>query len=558
MDETRAYAFGSFVLRPGYRELRDASGPVPIGSRALDILITLVTRHPAIVSKNELIAAVWPNRTVVENNLTVHMAALRRALGDGRDGARYVQTLHSRGYCFVAPITAIEAEPRAGAPPAAAASDAEPPPPGKPSIAVLPFQNLSGGSEQEYFADGVVEEIITALSRIRWLFVIARNSSFMYKGQAAVDIRRVGRELGVRYVLEGSVRRGGNRVRITAQLIEAETGAHLWADHFDGALEDIFELQDRVAISAAGVVEPALEAAETSRAVRRPTRDLTAYDLYLRAAPLHRSFTREGICGALALLDRAIERDPHYGPALARAAICHERLRHDGWSADPEADQRQAVDLARRALQMSPDDPTVLGDAAFVLSFAEDEDITSVLAMADRALELNPGFARGWYISAIILGRAGYPDESLVRAERAMQLSPRERHGPYLIPAGYAHLIKRDFAAAIPVLSSLVQSYPNFTESYRQLAAAYAHTGQLDRARATIDRLRTMTPALLPPHIATIRRAQDRELYLSGVRMAMGEMEAPGRLRPAWTPPEPGTAAPGKRGRAAGITRPRP
>ncbi len=172
MDENRAFAFGPFVLTPEYRELRDASGVVGIGSRALDILITLVMRHPEVVGKDELISAAWPNRTVVDNNLTVHMAALRRALGDGRDGARYVQTLHSRGYCFVAPIAIIEAEPRPGAPPAAPAS------PGKPSIAVLPFQNMSGGVEQEYFADGVVEEITTALSRIRWLFVIARNWSF--------------------------------------------------------------------------------------------------------------------------------------------------------------------------------------------------------------------------------------------------------------------------------------------------------------------------------------------------------------------------------------------
>lgn len=529
MAEPRAFAFGPFVLTPEYRDLRDASGAVSIGSRALDILITLVTRHPTTVTKDDLIRAVWHNRTVVDNNLTVHMAALRRALGDGRDGARYVQTLHSRGYCFVAPVTVIEAEARPAAPDLAPPLPASP---SKPSIAVLPFQNMSGGAEQEYFADGVVEEITTALSRIRWLFVIARNSSFAYKGQA-VDIRRVGRELGVRYVLEGSVRRGGDRVRITAQLIEAETGSHLWADHFDGPLADIFELQDRVAISVAGVIEPTLEAAETNRAVRCPTHDLTAYDLYLRAAPLHRSFTREGICEALELLNHAIARDPHYGPALVRAAICHERLRHDGWSSDPEEDQRRAIDMAHRALQISPSDPTVLGDAAFVLSFAEDEDITSVMAIADRALELNPGYARGWYISAIIRGRAGYPDESLERAARAMQLSPRERAGPYLIPVGFAHLMKRDFKAAIPVLASLVQQHPNFTESYRQLAAAYAHDGQIGRARATIDRLRAMTSAILPPHIATIRRPEDRELYLSGLSLAMGQTATLSRLRRA-------------------------
>jgi len=193
-----------------------------------------------------------------------------------------------------------------------------PPLPDKPSIAVLPFANLSGDPEQEYFADGMVEEIITALSRIRWLFVIARNSSFTYKGQA-VDVKQVGRELGVRYVLEGSVRKAGGRVRITAQLIDATTGTHLWADRFDGALEDVFDLQDKVASSVAGVIEPALQAAETARSAARPTNDLTAYDLYLRAYAMQLSSAPE----ALLLLDQAIGRDPHYGAALTLAASFH-------------------------------------------------------------------------------------------------------------------------------------------------------------------------------------------------------------------------------------------
>ncbi len=205
-----------------------------------------------------------------------------------------------------------------GAPSRAAAPLTAPPLPDKPSIAVLPFQNLSGDPEQEYFADGMVEEIITALSRIRWLFVIARNSTFTYKGQA-VDVKQVGRDLGVRYVLEGSVRKGGNRVRITAQLIEAETGAHLWADRFDGSMEDVFDLQDRVATSVAGVIEPALQAAETRRARARPTSDLTAYDLFLRSFELLQAWSKEPALHALELLARAIARDPRYGIALALA-----------------------------------------------------------------------------------------------------------------------------------------------------------------------------------------------------------------------------------------------
>jgi TolB-like protein/class 3 adenylate cyclase len=238
----------------------------------------------------------------------------------------------------------------------------EPPPPplpGKPSIAVLPFANLSGDPEQEYFADGMVEEIITALSRIRWLFVIARNSTFTYKGHP-VDVKQVGRDLGVSYVLEGSVRKGGNRVRITAQLIEAETGAHLWADRFDGSMEDVFDLQDQVATNVAGVIEPALQAAETRRGRRRPTSDLTAYDLYLRSFELFFALSEESISHAIELLARAIKRDPRYGIALAFAASSYSMLFQSGWADDPEATRSRGIALAQRALQAASDDPAIL------------------------------------------------------------------------------------------------------------------------------------------------------------------------------------------------------
>src|SRR5712671_4910580 len=260
--------------------------------------------------------------------------------------------------------------------------------PDKPSIAVLPFADMSGDPEQEYFADGMVEEIITALSRIRWLFVIARNSSFTYKGQS-VDMKQVGRELGVRYVLEGSVRKSGQRVRITAQLIDAFTGTHLWADRFDGSLADVFELQDKVAISAVGVIEPTLQAAEIRRSAARPTNDLTAYDLYLRALPHWGSYEKERILHALDLLGQAIERDPHYGPALALAAHCHHLLDANGWTDDRETSRRKGIDLARRALRAAPDDPDVLASAAFVLGYFG-EDIDVAIRLIERSLALNP------------------------------------------------------------------------------------------------------------------------------------------------------------------------
>jgi TolB-like protein/class 3 adenylate cyclase len=304
------------------------------------------------------------------------------------------------------------------------AAPASLPLPDKPSIAVLPFANLSGDPEQEYFADGMVEEIITALSRIRWLFVIARNSSFTYKGRD-VDVKQVGRELGVHYVLEGSVRKGGNRVRITAQLIDATNGIHLWADRFDGLLEDVFDLQDKVASGVAGVIEPALQAAETARLASRPTDDLTAYDLYLRAYQMLFSSARQ-IPEALRLMEQAIARDPHYGPALAWAGFCYHRLFHDSQSEDPAADRRKGIDLARRALEVAGDDPGVLANAAQTLAYFG-EDIGAAIALIDRALAFNPNYARGWNISGVLRLWAGLPDVAIEHAEASLRLSPVPR-----------------------------------------------------------------------------------------------------------------------------------
>src|SRR6516162_8647896 len=295
--------------------------------------------------------------------------------------------------------------------------------PDKPSIAVLPFQNMSGDPEQEYFADGMVEEIITALSRIRWLFVIARNSTFTYKGQA-IDVKRVGRELGVRYVLEGSVRKGGGRVRITAQLIEAETGAHLWADRFDGSLKDVFELQEQVAISVTGVIEPALQAAETARSAGRPTSDLTAYDLYLRAYAMYSAFHQRQMRQALALLKEAITRDPQYGPALGFAATCCMHLASEASAPDHDEIRQKGIDFGHRALEVARNEPAVLADAAYALA-CFGEDIDAMIVLVDRALAFNPSYARGWHISGFLRLWAGQTDLAIEHANRALRLSPR-------------------------------------------------------------------------------------------------------------------------------------
>jgi TolB-like protein/class 3 adenylate cyclase len=394
--------------------------------------------------------------------------------------------------------------------------------PDKPSIAVLPFANMSGDPEQEYFADGMVEEIITALSRIRWLFVIARNSSFTYKGQA-VDVKQVGRELGVRYVLEGSVRKAGGRVRITAQLIDAQSGTHLWADRFDGSLENVFDLQDQVAASVAGVIEPTLQAAEIRRAADRPTSDPTAYDLYLRAVPLWASQEKERAIQALDLLAQAIEHDPHYGPALGLAALCHQLLAINDWTSNSETHRREGIDLARRALRCSPDDPDVLANAAVVLG-SLGEDIDGAIGSIDRSLALNPSFARGWVWSARLRNYAGQPDLAIEHFKTSLRLSPRDRMGMFSLPLGIAYFLKHQFADAAAILSASLEQAPGLPIGYQLLASCYAHMGRLDEAREMVTRLKTITPVVVPS-IILYRNPEHRELFLSGLRLAVGETE---------------------------------
>jgi len=416
------------------------------------------------------------------------------------------------------PLSGVDATGTAAVQPAAL------PLPDKPSIAVLPFQNMSGDPEQEYFVDGMVEEIITALSRIRWLFVIARNSTFTYKGRP-IEVKEIGRELGVRYILEGSVRKGGSRVRITAQLIDAETGAHLWADRFDGLIEDVFELQDKIALSVAGVIEPALQAAEMRRSAARPTTDLTAYDLYLRALAVFYPITKERVIEALRLFEEAIAIDPHYGPALSWAAMCHREIATSGWAEAPETSWRKGSALARQAVQAAENDPRVLVNAALVLAhFGDDigEDIGAMIGLIDRALALNPSFARGWNVSGILRNIAGEHDLAIEHIGIALRLSPRERIGTPLVVLGMAYFLKRQFDEAASKLLLAVQDNPGHPGTYRCLAACYAHMGRLDEAHEIVTRLRAITPIIVPSDVP-YRNVEYRELLLSGLRLAMGE-----------------------------------
>jgi adenylate cyclase len=396
--------------------------------------------------------------------------------------------------------------------------------PDKPSIAVVPFTNMSGDPDQEYFADGMVEEIITALSRIRWLFVIARNSSFTYKGQA-VDVKQIGRELGVRYLLEGSVRKAGGRVRITAQLIETEAGTHLWADRFEGSLEDVLDLQDQVSISVAGVIEPELRAAEIRRAVDRRRNDPTTYDLYLRALRIGGSWEKKDYTEALDWLSRATKQDGTYGPALALSALYHAALGGSGWTDHLEATRQKAISLAHRAVRNAGDDAETLGRAAYALA-ACGEDIGAATALMDRSLDINPSFADGWRWSGWLKLWAGLPNVAIDHFEKSLRLNPRAALGGTLMANGTAHFFARRLDQARAMLSLSLQQHPDWVPTHRFLAACYAHLGQLDQAKIIIERLRALTPVVLP-NADHWRDPEQREFYLSGLRLAMSEAASP-------------------------------
>ena len=333
-------------------------------------------------------------------------------------------------------------------------------------------------------------------------------------------MKQIGSELGVRYVLEGSVRKAGQRVRITGQLIDAVTGTHLWADRFDGSLEDIFELQDKVALSVAGVIEPTLQAAEIRRSSERTTNDLTAYDLYLRGYAMYLTSARQ-IPEVLRLMEEAVSRDSKYGPALAWAAMCCHRLIYDNRSENPEADLLKGADFARRALEVAGDDPGILVNAAFALAYFG-EDIGAMITLVDRALALNPSFARGWHLSGVLRLWAGQPDIAIDHLRTALRLSPRARTGWSHADLGAAYFVSRRFNEAVPELRLVIQEDPSLPLAYRFLAACFAHMGKLDEAREVVERLRAITPVVVPD-ANFLRNREHRELFLSGLRLAAGE-----------------------------------
>ena len=514
------YLFEEYAFDTDRRELHRGADVVAVAPQVFDLLDYLIRNRERVVSKDDLIKAIWNGRSVSDAALTTRLNVARSAIGDSGDEQRLIKTLPRKGFRFVGQVR--EAQGPAGA---AAADNPEEPPkpaltlPDKPSIAVLPFTNLSSDPEQEYFADGIVEDIITALSRFKSLFVIARNSSFTYKGRA-VDVKEVGRRLGVRYVLEGSVRKASGKVRITGQLIDAVTGAHIWADRFERDLTDVFALQDDVTVAVVSAIEPKLFQTEIAMATRRRPENLTAYDFYLRAMPQYYLATREGLAEAIRLADRALELDPRFGAVAALGGLCHMQNVVLGHANDPQFDSKEAVRLARLALSIDDGDPETLARAAVISAFMVG-DSEAEIEMADRAVALNPNSWSTWNGRGWVYRLAGLPEEAIRSFERAIRMSPVDpRLYMTLTGIGQALIELRRFDEAIVVLKKALRQNPSYSGTYRCLASAFAHLGRDAEAHDAAARVLEIDPAFTISALIARGRQSNAKLFIEGLRKA--------------------------------------
>jgi TolB-like protein len=368
-----------------------------------------------------------------------------------------------------------------------------PPLPDKPSLAILPFENMTGDPDEDYFVDGTVEEIITAISRVPWLFVIARNSTFTYKGRA-IDVRQVAHELGVRYLLEGSVRKAGPRVRISGQLIDTATRSHIWADRFDGVIDDIFALQDRAATNVVSAIEPRLRLSEIERATRRHPENLDAYDLYLRALAQFHQYSEEGMRAAISLLGQALANDPSYTPAAAMFGLCRSLQRGLGWALLSDAEMTEALHLTRQALEGGKDDPDTLWMAGDAISILAHDHVAAAVAV-DRALKLNPNSAGAWMARGWVACCQDQPAMAIGALEHAMRLSPLDPLG-YFFKGGLAlaHLAAGQYQEAAEWSDRCWREYPRYRTALRIRIVSCAHLGRVEEAQSGVSRLLQIDP----------------------------------------------------------------
>jgi TolB-like protein len=519
------FLFDNHALDTDRRELHRGSERIAVEPQVFDLLVYLVQNCDRVVSKDDLIASVWHGRIVSDSTLTSRINAVRKAVGDSGEDQKLIRTVVRKGLRFVGTVHAKSN----GAEPAHAAgpldevrepSRAGLPLPDRPAIAVLPFINMGGDAEQEYFSDGISEDIITALSKLRWFFVIARNSSFIYKGKT-VHLKQVADELGVRYVLEGSVRKGGDRVRITAQLNDVATGSHIWAERYDRELADVFAVQDEITEAIVAAIEPQLYAAENFRAQRKPPNSMDAWDLVMRALSHYWRVTRQDNMVAQALLEKATAVDPNYGQALGVLATSHMFSAHMGW-----ADLAMVAPIAERAalaaILIDSEDPWAHLALGGVYLFARRFD--DCLAEFELALRLNPNFSLAQGYHGLALCYCGRWEEGDVAAHRALRLSPRDPFSAiYCGIAAYAQFVGGNYDEAIRLAREGIRQRGDFVGAHRVLTAAAGMAGQGDLAKVALQELCRAQPNICLAWIERqmpMKREADREHYLEGFRRA--------------------------------------
>jgi adenylate cyclase len=507
----RTIAFGPFVLQPESGELLRDGEPVPIGYRSLRLLIAFLGRPGEILTKNDLVDAAWQGAVVEEANLTVQISSLRKLLGRSPDGQDWIVTVPRVGYRFVGPVNS-NAENVSGEDAIAATRDAK----GGPSIAVLPFVNLSDDPTQEYFADGMVEDIITGLSRIKWMVVIARNSTSVYKNRTT-DLRQIGQDLGVRYILEGGVRKANNRLRITAQLLDAGSGVQLWGDRFDGDLSDVFDLQDQITDKVVAIVEPNVQRLEIERSRRKRPENLDAYDLYLRAVPFTSSQMPEDARIAMRYLEDALRLDPDYAAARALLAWCHEWcFARAGFA---EGEKLAALRHARKAAASGTDDATALAIAGFVLTLLS-KDSEAGLSAIDRALALNPSCATALYLGGLANALSGYPAPAIALSQRALRLSPFDflAYEAYLAQ-GIAAVLEGRFDDAVHHYRRMLLVNANQSTLYFNAAVALVLAGKKDEGRLMAQRGLEIEPQFSPRIFSELMAESAAEKFIVGYRL---------------------------------------
>ncbi len=503
MTAVDALRFEEYVLDIARRELRHSGALVALEPQVFDLLVYVIRNRDRVVSKDDLVEAVWSGRAISDSTLTTRINAMRKALGDSGEEQRLIRTVARKGIRFVGSVTEDAVSATSAPPP-----EAPLPLPDKPSIAVMPFQNMSGDPGQEYFCDGMVEEIINGLSSMRSFFVIARSSSFIYRA-STIDVREIGRGLGVRYVLQGSVRKVDDNVRIACQLVDTSVGTQIWASRFDGTMSDVFALQDEATAGVVGAVEPRLRQAEVERSRRKPTHSLDAYDHLLRAYAHCHPFTRRGVSLALDHLNKALVLDPRYFAAAGYAAWCYVRRGLRDWMDDIHKEVAEGCRLARIVAEGECDDPLALAYGAHALAYLG-LDSESGLSLIERALQINPNS----FMVCNIDGWLRLYTEDYSRAvrsfRRANRLNPLDPLiGSSMSGLALAHWHLREFDESLRWAHQAVLSGPNVSFAHTALISSLVSTGRIDEAKAAVRRLLEVDPS------QSIRRWETRSAYRS-------------------------------------------